>query len=25
MQVQPYLDFGGRFDEAMAFYGKVMG
>jgi len=25
MQVQPYLNFGGRFDEAMAFYGKVMG
>lgn len=25
MQVQPYLDFGGRFDEAMAFYGQVMG
>lgn len=25
MQVQPYLDFGGRFDEAMAFYGKVLG
>ncbi|MGO4765394.1 VOC family protein [Cupriavidus sp. 2KB_3] len=24
MQVQPYLDFGGRFDEAMAFYGKVL-
>jgi len=25
MQVQPYLDFGGRFDEAMAFYGKALG
>lgn len=25
MQVQPYLDFGGRFDEALAFYGKVLG
>ncbi|SOY68358.1 conserved hypothetical protein [Cupriavidus taiwanensis] len=25
MQVQPYLDFGGRFDEAVAFYGKVLG
>jgi PhnB protein len=25
MQVQPYLDFGGRLDEALAFYGKVMG
>lgn len=25
MQVQPYLDFGGRFDEAMAFYGQVLG
>ncbi len=24
MQVQPYLDFGGRFDEAMAFYGKAL-
>lgn len=24
MQVQPYLDFGGRFDEAMAFYGQVL-
>ncbi|KWR87544.1 VOC family protein [Cupriavidus sp. IDO] len=25
MQVQPYLNFGGRFDEALAFYGKVLG
>lgn len=25
MQVQPYLNFGGRFDEAMAFYDKVLG
>ncbi len=25
MQVQPYLDFGGRLDEALAFYGKVLG
>lgn len=25
MQVQPYLDFGGRFDEAVAFYGKAVG
>ncbi|TXI79073.1 MULTISPECIES: VOC family protein [unclassified Cupriavidus] len=25
MDVQPYLNFGGRFDEAMAFYGKVLG
>ena len=23
-QVQTYLNFGGRFDEALAFYGKVL-
>lgn len=25
MQVQPYLNFSGRLDEAVAFYGKVLG
>jgi PhnB protein len=25
MQVQPYLNFNGRCEEALAFYGKVLG
>ena len=25
MQVQPYLNFGGRCEEALAFYGKALG